>query len=170
LKTLDTSGKYQAIDLEQASDDRLLEWYNAHSGSTQLSKFADRETALKKCSDLKQAMDDLASTAKTKKDKKMKNGKTPKATKAKSKKTAAKAKNGNGKKKEAGAPRVNSELADLIIVKLVKENPRREKTEGWKSWELLKPKMTYAEFIAAGGRNKDLRWDEEKGHLKLSKK
>ena len=63
-----------------------------------------------------------------------------------------------------GRPRSNG---DSIIVKVSKENPRKEGTHGWNSWNLLKPKITVDEYIAAGGRGNDLRWDIDKGHCVL---
>jgi hypothetical protein len=49
--------------------------------------------------------------------------------------------------------------ADKKIYKLVKANPRKEGTWGWKSFNLIKDGMSYAEYKAAGGRNNDLSWD-----------
>jgi hypothetical protein len=56
----------------------------------------------------------------------------------------------------------------------VEENPRREKTFGFKSmaiW-LLKNRrpMTVETFVEKGGRLRDLHWDLEAKHVKLSGK
>lgn len=56
---------------------------------------------------------------------------------------------------------------NLKIVKLLAENPRREGTAGHKSWSVIKEGMTVAEFLAAGGRSADLKWDIAKGFAKL---
>jgi hypothetical protein len=62
----------------------------------------------------------------------------------------------------------------LKIVPLVEENPRREKTFGFKSMALVlknrrKP-MTVETFVEKGGRLRDLHWDLEAKHVKLSGK
>lgn len=58
-------------------------------------------------------------------------------------------------------------MSSPIIVRLVKENPRREGTEGWKAWNLLHKGMTYDKYLAAGGRRDHLAWDLNKGNVKL---
>ncbi|NDB64658.1 MAG: hypothetical protein EB165_02690 [Euryarchaeota archaeon] len=52
----------------------------------------------------------------------------------------------------------------------VKENPRRKPTGvGFRAMELVlsKPGVTYDEYINAGFRNIDLRYDLERGHIEL---
>ncbi len=63
--------------------------------------------------------------------------------------------------------RSDNGFAKHIIVKLVQYNPRRDGTHGWDSWEVLKPDMTYEQFLKAGGRHVDLAWDVQKNHLLL---
>jgi hypothetical protein len=60
-----------------------------------------------------------------------------------------------------------SSLAGKTIVKISAENPRREGTNGWKSWNLIKAGMTYEQYVAAGGRRVDLAWDLKAGHIEL---
>jgi hypothetical protein len=48
---------------------------------------------------------------------------------------------------------------DAVITKLVKENPRAKGTWGWESFKLIRNGMTVDQFVKAGGRRKDLRWD-----------
>lgn len=61
-----------------------------------------------------------------------------------------------------------SSLAGKKIKILAKENPRREGTHGHKSFSLMKDGMTYEEFVKAGGRPADLKWDIEKGNVSMS--
>jgi hypothetical protein len=62
-----------------------------------------------------------------------------------------------------------SGFAGKVIRKVATENPRREGTHGYSSWELIKNGMTYEKYIAAGGRRQDLAWDLERGYVKLEK-
>lgn len=80
------------------------------------------------------------------------------------KKTAkkSKAQNGNG----GGRP---SAFSGKKIVKLVKENPRREGSVGFKSFSKIKSGMTYEQYLAAGGRRQDLAFDLAQGYIKLKK-
>lgn len=59
---------------------------------------------------------------------------------------------------------------DMIIVKDVKTNPRKEGTWGHQSFSLIKTGMTVAKFVELGGRTSDLRYDMAKGHLHLTTK
>lgn len=54
-----------------------------------------------------------------------------------------------------------------VIVRVAKENPRQPKTHGWKSFNKITKGMSVAEFVKAGGRMVDLRWDLAKGNLKI---
>jgi len=58
-------------------------------------------------------------------------------------------------------------MSSPTIVRLKKENPRREGTAGWHAWNLLRKGMTVDEYLAAGGRRDHLRWDIDKGNCKL---
>lgn len=167
IKMIDPSGKYQQIDLDKASDDRLLEWYNANSGSsTKLVKFSNRAVAVSRCSQLKKAMDEMQARALSirKSDTTMS---TETKTAGKGKKAAKTAT--KGKKAPAKSSGAKSSIRDMKIVKIAKANPRREGTEGWKSWEKIKSGMAYLAAIDAGARNVDIRFDVAKGNLKLVK-
>ena len=98
---------------------------------------------------------------------------TRKSSKKSTKKGAAKKGAVKQSKKQArsteGGPGRVSAFAGKTIVRLVKENPRREDTHGYNSWNLLKKGMTYEQYIAAGGRRVDLAWDIMKGNVKLVK-
>lgn len=89
--------------------------------------------------------------------------------KAKGKKTASKKTTSKKAAKREGGPGRTSMYSGKRIVKLVKENPRREDTHGYNSWELLRKGMTYEQYIEAGGRRVDLAWDIMKGNVKLVK-
>lgn len=68
----------------------------------------------------------------------------------------------------AGAPRApKADKAGKCIYKKVKENPRREGSIGWKSWNLIVDGMTYEDYLKAGGRAGDCAWDLEHGFIEL---
>lgn len=89
----------------------------------------------------------------------------PKASTAKAKttaKTPAKAKD-----KGDGTKGRKSKYAGKRIFAAMKDNPRREETWGWKSYNIIKAAgkrgITYENFLAKGGRLKDLAWDDARG-------
>jgi hypothetical protein len=171
IKYVDSSGRYKLPgDLtnvtfpQKATDRELVEWYNEYSGSTnQIAKFANREIAEGRCLELKLAMDQLSRAATTtKKENKVmaaKKTKQANAKAAKGKKAAAKSTNSNGKRETA--------LLDHTLHKLIKDNPRREGTHGFKTWDAIKNGMTYRDAIDAGARNKDIRHDINLKRLEL---
>jgi hypothetical protein len=61
-----------------------------------------------------------------------------------------------------------SKFTGKKIAKLVKENPRRKGSAGFKSFELIKNGMTYEAYIAAGGRRTDLDWGIKHKHVKVA--
>lgn len=61
-----------------------------------------------------------------------------------------------------------SKFSSKKITKLVKDNPRRKGTWGWKSFNLIKSGMTYEQYLAAGGRRNDLAWDVRHKNVKVS--
>lgn len=167
MKQIDLTGKYSPMpDLEKATMEALVEWYNKHSGSTKLLKFSNREIAAKRCRDLRNAMDELAArstspskkqTSKSEETDMSKKSKTAKGKAAKtSKKAATKGKGGT-----------KFALLDHTLHKLVDKNPRREGTHGFKSWQAIKSGMTYRAAIDAGARNKDIRHDVNSKRLEL---
>jgi hypothetical protein len=63
----------------------------------------------------------------------------------------------------------------MKIVPMVDENPRRKGTFGFKSMAIIlkagkKRPMTVGQFEERNGRLRDLHWDLEAGHVKLSGK
>lgn len=62
-----------------------------------------------------------------------------------------------------------SQYAGMVIRKIVKENPRREGTHGYKSYEVIRDGMKFETFITNGGRLKDLAWDISYGRIKMEK-
>lgn len=62
-----------------------------------------------------------------------------------------------------------SAFATKRIVRLVKENPRREGSAGYRNWKLYKKGMTYEQFLDAGGKRGCLAMDIKRGNVKLVK-
>ena len=52
-----------------------------------------------------------------------------------------------------------SQFSGKKITRLVKDNPRRNGTHGFKSFALIKSGMSYEDYLKAGGRRQDLAWD-----------
>lgn len=102
-----------------------------------------------------------------------------KSTKKSSKKEARSAKKSTstrktGSKKTRGSKNANgagrtSAFAGMRIVRLQKENPRREGSEGYNSWNVIKKGMTYEDFIKAGGSAGSLRKEVANGRIKMKK-
>lgn len=158
MKNIDIMAKMtRDIDIKKAQTGDLVKWYNENSGSRAIAKFKDRATAEKRCAELKQAINELNNPGGTKG-----NGKK---TKAEPKEKAAKTP--KAKKEPAGDRGRKFAGSDKRIYRKSKENPRREGTHGWTSWNVIKDGMTYEEFIAAGGRNVDLRHDIIQGRIEL---
>lgn len=62
-----------------------------------------------------------------------------------------------------------SAFAGKRIVRLVKENPRREGSKGFRNWKLYKKGMTYEQFLDAGGQRGCLAVDIKRGNVKVVK-
>jgi hypothetical protein len=168
VKYLDCSGHYQlprnltnVSFPKYATDQELLDFYNQYSESTALAKFASRGVAERKCLELKQAMDWLSQSAQsTKKVNKVNMAKKTKASNAKAAKAKKAATKSNGSERK-------SALSDYTLHKLVKENPRREGTFGYKSWEAFRSGDTVQQALDKGARTKDLRHDEAMERLEI---
>jgi hypothetical protein len=103
----------------------------------------------------------MATAEKTKaKAKSSKKSKTAKSSKKSSTKKTSKAKSNAGR---------TSAFAGLRIVRTQKENPRREGSTGFDSWNLIKKGMTYEEFLKAGGDSGCLRTEVAAGRIKMKK-
>jgi hypothetical protein len=151
------------IDIKKAPTGDLVKWYNENSGVKPIAKFKDRATAEKRCAELKQAVNELSNT----------NGGTKGAAKAAKAEKAPKASK-KGETSEVNGKTRKSASSDKTIHRAIDpetkkpyENPRREGTHGHKSWSVIKDGMSYADFIAAGGRAVDLRHDVNQGRLVL---
>lgn len=70
-------------------------------------------------------------------------------------------------KRDHHHPGKRSKYTGKRIYKLIKTNPRRKGTWGWRSWEVIQHGMSYEDFIAAGGRRVDLAWDESYGRVEI---
>ena len=75
-------------------------------------------------------------------------------------------KKGLEKAQEAAAGKRAEKLA-LKIKLLVKDNPKRAGTKGFKAFSLYKNGMTVGEFVNAGGSLPDVRWDAEHDFIEL---
>lgn len=54
------------------------------------------------------------------------------------------------------------------IFKLVRKNPRKEGSHGFNSWNAItRNGITYAKYLANGGRNRDLRHDILLGRIRV---
>lgn len=101
-------------------------------------------------------------------------GDTLPATKT-SKKAAKKAATKEPKQKREKAakatPAPRGKYAGMALTATVEENPRREGSNGHKSFQLLlkNPGITYEKFIELGGRATDLAWDIEHKNAKATK-
>lgn len=89
-------------------------------------------------------------------------------TSKKSAKTGGRKGRGSKKSAATSAGRT-SQFAGMRIVRLQKENPRREGSEGYNSWNVIKKGMTYEEFIKAGGSAGSLRKEVANGRIKMKK-
>ena len=70
---------------------------------------------------------------------------------------------------ESVRPGRQSKFSGKRIYKKIAKNPRdpRKKGHGYRNWELIKDGMTYEEYIDAGGRYKDLKWDLDRKWVEL---
>ena len=71
------------------------------------------------------------------------------------------------KSKEEGRGRPGAFEEDQKITVLVKENPKREGSNGHKTFSLYKKHNTVGSFLKAGGTRADLRWDTAKEFIKI---
>lgn len=86
-------------------------------------------------------------------------------TKAKLERTGGRKRAAKKKTVEDGKRGRPSDFAGKKLYVKTAENPRREGSHGAASFALIKNGMTIDEFVAAGGRMADLRWDVAKGHV-----
>lgn len=154
------------IDPKNAETKDLIAWYNENSGSKPIAKFKDRETAERRVSELKQAIVELSGAS----------SKGDSAKKEAKKAAKAKKADGNTDTDDKSRGRKSANLGKRIYKQYVDPetkkaaNPRREGTHGHKSYELIKDGMSYEDYIAAGGRNNDLRYDLDHGFVVLKDK
>ena len=169
-----TSKPTRDIDINNSESKVLVEWYNENSGSKPIEKFKDRADAIKRCSELKQAMEELAGGASKGKDKDKPKVDVVDKAKAAGTKVGAKAKAEPAEPAEPGTRGRKSAHAGKKISRAKGEdgkpiaNPRREGSHGWNSFAAIKDGMTYEAYAAAGGRNADLAYDVEHGFVTIS--
>lgn len=97
---------------------------------------------------------------------KIKNNRKPRAEKAESA-TTDKPKAASKGKPSTGASKPSAGKLVGKIYRIVKGNPRKEGTHGFNSYALITDGMTVEAYLAAGGRNNDLRWDIEKKFVEV---
>lgn len=118
----------------------------------------------------KTAAKKTAKTAKTAKTEKV--TKATKLTKGTGKKTAAPAtkKADKAQKQGAGARRGRKGAFDegMKIKVLVKDNPKREGTAAYDTFETLRKSKTVGDFFAAGGSSASLHWNIERGYIEVA--
>jgi len=151
-----TPNKTITLDVKAATSAELVKFYNANSGTKPIKKFADRTTAEKRVAELIKAHNELATGS-------SKETVAKKAVKAAKKAEAGEAGEGSRGRTSAAEGKHLHKVGEFK-----KTNPRREGTHGWKSWEAIsKDGISYEDFIAAGGRNRDLMHDVNLGRIEL---
>lgn len=95
--------------------------------------------------------------------------KVVKASKTAEAKPNGKAKKVNGEARLEKTPRAPRTVeGDSRKIKLlVKDNPKREGSNAYSTFELYRTSKTIAEFLAAGGSRVALKYDEERGFIEL---
>lgn len=148
------------IDVAKAEPKELVRWYNENSGSkTEIKKFKDADTARARCSELKTALMELS-------------GGTSKGSKAKGSDKKAKSMAKAARTKidgDKGTRGRASSHAGKFIERKVADNPRREGSFGFHSFNAVpkKGRISYEDYIKAGGRSGDLRYDIEHEFLTI---
>lgn len=71
-------------------------------------------------------------------------------------------------KKGAKAAKVPKGDDSRKITLLSKENPKREGSKAFKTFELYKKSKTVQDFLKAGGSTADIRYDSTNGHIKVA--
>lgn len=130
---------------------QMVDVYNHHNPSNKIAKFSDRTTACRRIFALAQAKAEGEGAVAEKKAKAPKE-KKPKATGESSKR---------GRKSEYSGKKLTATVA---------ENPRRAGSSGHKSMAIIlgKPGIVFEDFLAAGGRAVDLRWDIAHNAVKIA--
>lgn len=148
---------YTKIATDMASNAERLSVYNKYAAK-KVKRFPDTKTAIRRTAQVLEScnvkLKDITTSKPANNDK-------PKVVKKKvaPKKTVA--------KKEGNLPGPKSEFVGKKLYKLVKENPRRKGSIGYKSFEVIRNGMKYETFIELKGINKDLRYDVNHGHVEV---
>ncbi len=129
---------------------QLVSTYN-FLGDKPIKKFSDRATAVK-------------STAKIMQDKNVKVANDlPKDVRSAIKDVISTL----PKQRENKFPGPVSKFAGKKLYKNTKNNPRKEGSHGWKSFNIITDGMTYEDYRSSGGRTKDLNWDVKHKFVKV---
>lgn len=65
--------------------------------------------------------------------------------------------------------RNHAKFDGTTITKCVGTNPRREGTEGWDDWKLIRSGMTYESFLKRGGSRRRLEENIKRGFVRVNK-
>jgi hypothetical protein len=164
------------VGLKDVPTATMVLLYNTIRPEKPIKKFADRDTAERRMKGVlevlakpgeapsQEELEKQAGTDNTNEPQEGDDMAAKKGRKRAAKTTTRKAASDNGER--TGRP---SAFAGKVIRKVATENPRREGTHGYNSWELIKNGMSYEKYIEAGGRRQDLAWDLERGYVKLEK-
>lgn len=120
--------------------------------------------AAKRVVKLSTGEDITMATAEKIRDKSKKNSRKNSSKTTTAKKSGAK----KSKKRGTGGGRT-SQFAGMRIVRTTKENPGREGSVRYNSWNVIKKGMTYEDFMRAGGDPGSLRIEIEGGRIKMKK-
>lgn len=110
----------------------------------------------------------MSELTKTKPIKKVSAKKKASTKKAATKKTAAKP----AAKPIAKAPAATKRAGEFekqVITLVMKDNPKRVKSEAHKRYELYRKAKTVGDFLQAGGTALDIRYDKAAGYIRLAK-
>lgn len=158
----------------------MVELFNLGSTTRLKNVFKNREEAAKAVWPLLQKLSDPAKP-RSQPEKDLNMAKTPKTPKAA---PAAAPKTTKGAKAPATAPAPKAPKAPAALKgkqsvfsgkfislspKAKGENVRKEGTGGWKSMEIVRKagKISYDDYVKAGGRRQDLAWDMDRGFYDL---
>jgi len=74
----------------------------------------------------------------------------------------------SGKQTTGKSPIGNKRFRDDQTIKvLAKENPKKEGSKSYDRFNLYKSDITVKQYVEAGGKRDDLRWDSERGHIQI---
>lgn len=155
----------QKPDVANMTTNELLAWFNKNSHTKPIAKFKSRANGEERVNELIKIMGPESFLPESSKSEKQAPAVDPKGkeVKPKKEKTSKPFNPGKrGRKPEAAGKKVYK-TKDFL-----KENPRREASLGYKSWEkIVRQGIPYDELISSGARPKDILHDVKIGRLEL---